>query len=86
MRLRVSKRALQTALALAGGLALILAAVFALRVWEQAPAGAGTSAASPRPGARREVVYEGATYVSRDNLETVLVLGLDKAENPNIPV
>lgn len=87
MRLRVNKRALQTVLALAGGLALLLAAVFALRAWEETPAESNSSTSPPHPGAGGEVVYEGMTYVPRKNLETVLILGLDKAAvDKTIPV
>lgn len=87
MRLRVNKRALQTVLVLVGGFALLLAAVFALRAWEETPAELDSSISPPRLGAGGEVVYEGTTYVPRKNLETVLILGLDKAtEDKTIPV
>lgn len=88
MRFRVKKGTARTVLALTGGLIFFLAAALALNAWEKAPAGAAPSASPPLPGAgTEEVIFEGAAYVPRKNLETVLVMGLDKVtEDQAIPV
>lgn len=86
MKLRIDKRTLRIVLVLAGGLILFLAAAFALRACENASAKDSVPPA-PIGGVGDKMVFEGMDYIPRKNLETVLVLGLDKtAKDTSISV
>jgi len=89
MRFRVDRKSIRTAAVLLTVLALFLMGALALFLWEEGsfPPG-GTDAASQAPveddGAL--LYYNGAWYAPRDDVETVLVLGLDRSEQEGIGV
>jgi len=86
MRFRVDRKLIRTAAVLLTVLALFLAGTFGLYLWEEGsfPPG-GTVAPSQAPEDDGALLYyDGAWYAPRDDVETVLVLGLDRSEQEGI--
>lgn len=78
MKFRLDIRRVKAAVFLAAALVLLLAGMLLLRAWEEGPSGP-----EPSPGgtpSKRELTsFNGAWYARRENLETFLLLGVDKA-------
>jgi len=86
MKFRVDRKMIRTAAVLSTVLALFLAGALGLFLWEEGsfPAG-GTAAPSQVPEDGGALLYyNGAWYAPRDDVETVLVLGLDRSEQEGI--
>lgn len=80
MRLRLHIRVVKAAAGLAVLLALLLTGALLLRRWEEARPIPRTSEEEEAAEDGRELVfYDGVWYAPREDLETVLFLGLDKA-------
>jgi len=82
MRFRVDRKLIRTAAVLLTALALFLVGAFVLSLWEEGSSpteeAAVSSQAPEDDGAL--LYYDGAWYAPRDDVETVLVLGLDRTE------
>jgi len=88
MRLRVDRKVIRTAAVLLAVLTLFLVGALVLFLWEEGSFPNGGTAASSQPpedgGAL--LYYNGEWYAPRDDVETVLVLGLDRSEQEGISV
>jgi len=88
MRFRVDRSLLRTAAVLLTVLALFLVGALVLFLWEEGSFPTrGTAGTSQAPEDDGELLYyNGAWYVPRDDVETMLVLGLDRSEQEGISV
>ena len=87
MRLRLNVRALKAGATFLVLLVLLLAGGLVLRRWEEARPGPPVPLEEEPEDQRELVSYGGAWYAPREDLETVLFLGLDKAAlDDSIPV
>jgi len=86
MRFRVDRKSIRTAAVLLTVLTLFLVGALGLFLWEEGGFPFGETAAPSQPleddGAL--LYYNGGWYAPRDDLETVLVLGLDRTEQEDI--
>jgi len=88
MRFRVDRSLLRPAVVLLTVLALFLAGALGLFLWEEGsfPPG-GTAGTTQEPEDDGELLYyKGAWYAPREDVETVLILGLDRSEQEGISV
>ncbi len=86
MKIRVDRKFIRTAAVLLAVLALFLAGAFALFLWEEGGFQHGEDVEpyqTPEDGGAL-LYYNGAWYAPRDDVETVLVLGLDRSEQEDI--
>jgi len=88
MRFHVDRKFIRTAAVLLTALTLFLMGALTLFLWEEGSFPAGEDAAPSRvledDGAM--LYYDGTWYAPRDDVETVLVLGLDRSEREGISV
>lgn len=89
MRIRLDRGALKRAAALLAALALLLAGILALYFWEEGsvPEGAdGEAGGGPEEPEAELLYYQGRWYAPREDVETILVLGLDRSQDQDVPV
>ena len=88
MRLRLNIRTVKAVTGLLAVFVLLLAGALLQRRWEEAYLGSQAPAENePEEDGRELVYYGGDWYAARDDLETVLFLGLDKAAlDASLPV
>mgnify|MGYP000891197904 CR=1 FL=1 len=80
MKLRVKKRTLQTVVVLIG-ITILGASLFILLLRWEAFVGTVETASDPYPDCGKQVVsYNGESYALREDLETILLIGVDKYE------
>ena len=87
MKFRVDVRVLKGAAAILAAVLVLLAGMLLLQRWENAqdaPVSSSGEASSVEAGApvdgREITYYNGTAYARREDLETVLLLGVDKFE------
>lgn len=88
MKTRIDRRAILTAAGLLTVLTLFLAGALLLFLWEEGsflPRESGEPAPAPEEEGAL-IFYEGTWYEPREDIETVLVLGLDRSEQEGISV
>jgi len=88
MKIRVDRKSIRTAAVLLAVLALFLVGALGLFLWEEGgfPVG-GTADSFQAPEDEDDgalLYYNGAWYTPRDDVETVMVLGLDRSEQEGI--
>lgn len=83
MRVHIDRRILRTVAGLLAASAILLAGMLLLHRWEE---GISPSGSGPTPPNEERVYYQGSWYVPREDVETVLVLGLDRSEMEDISV
>jgi len=87
MKLRADRRKIRAAAALLTVLALFLAGALGFFLWEEGGFPAGDAAGQPQlpeEGDEALLYYNGEWYAPREDVETVLVLGLDRSEQEDI--
>jgi len=86
MRFRVGRKSLRTAAVLLAVLTLFLVGALALFFWEEGsfPEGEDGAPSQPLEDDGELLYYNGAWYAPRDDVEKVLVLGLDRTEQEGI--
>jgi len=86
MKFHVDRKTIRTAVVLLTVLSLFLVGGLVLFLWEEGSFPGAETAASPEPqeGDEELLYYNGAWYAPRKDVETVLVLGLDRSEQEDI--
>lgn len=87
MKLRAGRKVILAAAALLTVLALLLGGALLLFLWEEGGLQFRAHAAATEPPDEDDgelIYYNGAWYAPRDDIETILVLGLDRSEQEGI--
>lgn len=87
MKLRADRKVILAAAGLLTVLALLLVGAFLLSLWEEGGLRFGKPAAATQPPEADDgelIFYHGAWYAPRDDIDTILVLGLDRSEQEGI--